>query len=98
MVVLAVRVTVEDVSELEQMHKERLLLRHSYGCRNTRLVRDDPNPNRVLVLMEFPSMLDAKSYLSATSLSLGSQRELIKDIVVEYFVDVSLNDAAAAAS
>jgi hypothetical protein len=98
MVVLAVRVTVEEVSELERMFKERRLLRHSYGCRNARLVHDEANPNRVLALMEFPSMLDAQSYLSASNLSLGAQRDLIIDPVVEYLEDVSLDEAVAAAS
>jgi hypothetical protein len=96
--VLAVRVTVDDVSELERMHSERRLLRQSYGCTNTRLVRDPLQPNRVLVLMEFPSTIDAKSYLSATSLSLGSERDMIEDPVVEYLEDVSLDEAVAAAS
>jgi len=96
-VVVATWVTV-DFAALERMHAERFLLRKSYGCTNTRLMRHPSELDRALVLMEFPSLLDAKSYLSATMLSLGADGHRIgDDRVVEYFEGVSLEAAADAA-
>jgi hypothetical protein len=95
-VVVAVWVTA-DFADLQRMHVERRLLRLNYGCNNTRLVQDQADPGRVLVLMEFPSMLHAKSYLSASTLSLGSDAAKVTDRTLEFFEDVSLNAAAAAA-
>ena len=96
-VVVATWVTV-DFAALERLHAERLQLRKSYRCTNTRLLRHPSEPERALVLMEFPSMLDAKGYLSATMLSLGADGDKIRGkTALEYFEGFSLDAAAAAA-
>ncbi len=96
MTVLAVRVTVENVSETQRLHSERRDLRESFGCTNARLIPDKSVPNRILVLMEFPSIRHAKTYLSATVLMLGADKLAgVTDRTVEFFERVSLADLEA---
>ncbi len=87
-VVMWFKVSERDV--IEQTFLQRAGLRRKHNCLNARLLADKADPNRFLVIWDFPSREQARAYLTESLfLHGGVNLADMDERVIGYYEDVS---------
>lgn len=74
MATLVVKHPVADYGSWRAVYDDVAALRQQYGCTADRVMRDASDPDRVLVIHEFPTLGDAQSFASDPALKAAMAR------------------------
>jgi len=81
---------VSERDVIEETFAKRAGLRQKHNCLNARLLADKDNPDRFLVVWEFPSRGHAQAYLTESFfLHGGANLADMNDRVIGYYEDVT---------
>ena len=74
---------------IEQGFAERSAMRQRHDCQSARLLADRVDPDRFLVLLEFPSRAAAQAYVTESSFVHGGKNlAAMSDRVIGYYDDL----------
>lgn len=74
MATLMVKHAVADYESWRAVYDEAASIRAQYGCTDDRVIRDASDPSQVLVLHEFPTLEDARSFAGDPALAAAMAR------------------------